>query len=206
MKKLLHLDSSLRSENSISRMLSAQFAQAWNAKYPDGEIIYRDFAIHPLPHLTSNYVTASYKNLAERDAQDIASSELANATVAELFAVDHILIGAPMYNFTVPSTIKTWVDHIVKEGSTFRFGEQGPEALVHGKKVCVVTSHGGDYSADSPWAPMDMLGPWLKNILGFLGMTDLAVISAQNMDLAVDKKADQLAKANAEIQATLAQW
>lgn len=202
---LLHIDSSLRTEGSVSRQLSAAFAAAWQRKYPEGRIIYRDFAVDPLPHLTAAYVSASYKKDG-RTAEEQASAQPADAAVAELMSVDHILIGAPMYNFSAPSSVKTWVDHIVQDQTTFRFGPQGPEGLVKGKRVCAVTSHGGDYSEGSPWAAADMLTPWLRNILGFLGMTDFSAISVQATDFSPEQKAERIAKALSEIEATLAAW
>lgn len=123
-----------------------------------------------------------------------------------LLSVDHLLIGAPMYNFAPPSSIKTWIDHVVKDGVTFRFGPNGPEGLVTGKKVCVISARGGDYTSGDPAAPLDMVAPWLRNILGFLGITDFTAITAEGMDLNPGGRDAALAKAREEIVASLAAW
>ncbi len=205
MKTLLHIDSSLRHEGSYSRQLSATFAKAWQKKYPEGRIIYRDFAINPMPHLTPLYTAASYKKDGLTD-EEKASAKPADEAVAQLFSVDHILIGAPMYNFTAPSSIKTWVDHIVQDNTTFRFGPEGAEGLVKGKKVCLVSSHGGDYSEGSPWAAANMLAPWLRNILGFLGMNDFIVISMEGSEYHPESREARFAKALSNIEDTVSTW
>lgn len=208
MPTLLHLDSSLRraGQGSVSRDLTTRFATAWQRKFPGARVVYRDFAEAPLPHLSPTYIQGSYKPEAERSTDDLAAARLAEETVAEFLAADHLLIGAPMYNFTVPSTIKTWVDHIVKDGQTFRFGPNGPEGLVVGKKVCVISPRGGDYSPGSWYATADMVGPWLRNILGFLGMTDISIINAERLDRTATDREATLAQAAQEIEATLAAW
>ncbi|MCC6231358.1 MAG: FMN-dependent NADH-azoreductase [Verrucomicrobiales bacterium] len=209
MKTLLHIDSSLRpvsARGSVSRQLTAEFAAAWQARHPDGRVIRRDFATQPLPHLTAAYIHASYKPADQRTREDREASQLADETVAELFAADHVLLGAPMYNFTVPSTIKTWVDHIVQDGTTFRFGPEGPEGLVRGKKVCVINSRGGDYGPGSPFAALDMAGPWLRNALGFLGMTDVTLITVDGVDMNPDLRERRMADASRQIASTLEAW
>ncbi|NJM37825.1 MAG: FMN-dependent NADH-azoreductase [Akkermansiaceae bacterium] len=192
MKTLIHLDSSLRGEESNSRILSSAFAKSWQSKFPDGKIIYRDLAKNPIGHLTSEAVQASYKPVEQRTPADIAALKPLHDAVDELMSADHILIAAPMYNFTVPSSIKAWVDHIVVDGRTFSFGANGPEGYVKGKKVFIISSHGGSYTPDSPWAAMNMLTPWLRNILGFLGMTDVESISIEGADFAKDQVAQQM--------------
>jgi len=209
MPSLLHLDSSLRrsgQSGSASREFTAQFAAAWQKKFPGERIVYRDFGVAPLPHLSSTYIEGSYKEETERTSDEQAAARLAEEAVAELLAVDHILIGAPMYNFTVPSSIKTWVDHIVKAGTTFRFGPHGPEGLVTGKKVCVISPRGGDYSEGSWFATADMVGPWLRNILGFLGMTEVTVINAERMERTATDRSAAFTHVAQEIETTLASW
>lgn len=209
MKTLLHLDASLRPSGpggSVSRKLTAEFAAAWKARHPDGRIVSRDFALDPLPHLTPEYIAASYKPASQRTPADLASARRADAIVAELLAADHVLLGAPMYNFTVPSSLKTWVDHIVQDGTTFRFGPEGPEGLVSGKKVCAISSRGGDYTPGSPFAAMDHCGPWLRDVLGFLGMTEFTLITVEGADLNSASLPDRLAQASREILRTLDAW
>lgn len=199
MKTLIHIDSSLREGESNTRILSAAFAKAWQARFPNGKVIYHDFAKNPLPHLSADAVRASYKEANDRTAADTASLQPLNDAVDELMNADHILIAAPMYNFTVPSSIKAWVDHIVVDGRTFSFGANGPQGHVHGKKVIVVSSHGGSYTPESPWATMNMLEPWLRNILGFLGMTDLEAISIEGADFTKDEVPQQMTAAHDRI-------
>ncbi|MGL4399867.1 MAG: FMN-dependent NADH-azoreductase [Luteolibacter sp.] len=199
MKTLIHIDSSLREGESNSRILSAAFAKAWQAKFPEGKVIYKDFARNPLPHLGAESVKASYKPAEDRTPADTAALKPLNDAVDELMSADHILIAAPMYNFTVPSSIKTWVDHIVVDGRTFSFGANGPVGHVHGKKVIIVSSHGGNYTPESPWATMNMLEPWLRNILGFLGMADVETISIEGAEMAKDEVPQQMTAAHDKI-------
>lgn len=134
MKTLIHIDSSLRDGESNTRILSAAFAKAWQAKFPDGKVIYKDFARNPLPHLSAESVKASYKPAEDRTSADTAALKPLNDAVDELMSADHILIAAPLYNFIMPSTIKAWVDHIVMAGRTFSFGPNGPEGHVREKR------------------------------------------------------------------------
>ncbi len=198
MKTLIHIDSSLRDGESNTRILSAAFAKAWQAKFPDGKVIYKDFARNPLPHLGAESVKASYKPAKDRTPADTAALKPLNDAVDELMSADHILIAAPLYNFTMPSTIKVWVDHIVMAGRTFSFGPNGPEGHVREKKVVIVSSYGGSYAPDSPWA-MNLMEPWLKNILGFLGMTDMETITLGGADFAKDQVPWQMTAAHDRI-------
>lgn len=185
---LLHIDSSALGAHSVSRELSAALVDAWKRRNPGAPVTYRDLAAHPLPH----WVPAA-------DANDPAVR--ANAEVLEEFlAADTVVIGAPMYNFGIPSSLKAWIDRIAIAGKTFRYTADGPEGLAGGKKIIVVSSRGGVYSGGSPFAPADFQEPYLRQVFGFLGVTDVEFVRAEGVNLGPDQKAQALASAHASIE------
>ena len=205
MKTLLHLDSSLRAANSVSRLLTAEFVAAWRQRFPDGRIVRRDLAADPTPHLTPAFVTGAERRPGETlTAEEQDALRLSDGLIDEVFAADHLVIGTPMYNFTVPSTLKAWTDQIVRAGRTFAFAADGFQPLVLGKKVTVISASGAGYGPDSPWRGMDHLGEWLRAVLGFLGMTETTVIAAEKMDMNPQGRDAVLAQARAQIHANVA--
>ena len=181
MATVLHIDSSPLGELSVSRKLTADIVAAWLKSHPSDKLVYRDVAAAPPEHLTLELMQVvkfgNTEGLSPRQAQELA---LVNTLVDELFAADVIVIGAPMYNFSVPSALKAWIDHVVRAGSTFRYGANGPEGLLRGKKVFIVTARGGVYS-QGPGKSMDFHEPYLRGVLGFIGLTDVSFIYAEGL-------------------------
>ena len=168
--KLLKIDSSARG-NSISRKLTA---------HPGSEVMERDLAVTALPLVTDEWVAAtrtdpSQLTLAER--QTLAISDM---LIDELVGADVIVIGAPMYNFSISSTLKAWIDQVVRLGRTVTYGANGPKGLLAGKKVFVLTSRGGAYGRGTHYEKLDFQEPYLRHILGFIGLTDVTFIHAEN--------------------------
>lgn len=185
---LLHIDSSALGAHSVSRELSAALSDAWKQRNPGAKAVYRDLAANPLPHWTPL-----------TDANDPAVRENA-AVLEEFLAADTVVIGAPMYNFGVPSSLKAWIDRIAIAGKTFRYSEKGAEGLAGGKKIVVASSRGGVYSQGSPFAAADFQEAYLRQVFGFLGITDVEFVRAEGVNLGPEQKAQALASAHDAIE------
>lgn len=190
--KLLHLDSSALGTNSVTRELSAAVVARWQDAAADLTVEYRDLDAEPLPHLTG-------RSLAKADP---AEAEAAEAALQQFLAADVVVIGAPFYNFSIPSTLKAWIDRVAVAGRTFRYTEAGPEGLAGGKRVIVVSGRGGQYGDASP---ADFQEAYLRQVFGFLGVTDLEIVRAEGVAYSPQHRADALAAAHASIRSPLAQ-
>jgi FMN-dependent NADH-azoreductase len=177
--QLLRIDSSAR-RNSVSRQLTAHFVEAWQQEHPDGAVIERDLATTPLPHITDEWVQAIHTNPESLTAEQKSVLQLSDALVNELVQADTIVIGAPMYNFAIPAPLKAWIDQVVRVGKTVLFAASGPQGILKGKKVYVVTSRGGSFRPGTPTERFDYQEPYLRHILGFIGLTDVTFIHAEN--------------------------
>jgi FMN-dependent NADH-azoreductase len=180
--KLLHIDSSILGDNSISRKLTQTAANQWRQVYPDIDIIYRDLAAQAPNHLSAEVLNAGFVQPEQRSALQRDEVALGEALLEEFIASDVVVIGAPMYNFTIPSQLKAWLDRVLVKGRTFKYTESGPAGLAGGKRVVIVSSRGGIYSAGSPAQAMDHQESYLKAALGFIGITDIAVIRAEGVN------------------------
>ncbi|MGW0995248.1 FMN-dependent NADH-azoreductase [Streptomyces sp. NPDC002520] len=175
MATLLHIDSSaLPAEGSASREVTQAFQENWLAQHPDGAVVYRDLAAEPLPHLTAAGIAAGFADPATHDDAQRAAMAPRNELAAELEAADVVLIGAPMYNLGVPSTLKAWLDHVIIMGRT-----AGETSTVSGKKVVVVASRGGAYGPGTPREGMDFVTPYLQGLLTGLMQMDVHVITPE---------------------------
>ena len=178
--KLLHIDASILGANSASRQLSGAVVQRLRAVTPDLQITYRDLAAQPLGHLSGAHLAAAQGASPESAQlqQDLAASQ---AVLEEFLSADTIVIGAPMYNFTIPSQLKAWIDRIVVAGKTFRYGAAGPEGLAGNKRVIIAISRGGLYGPGAPAAALEHLESYLRGILGFIGVTNPEFIVAEGL-------------------------
>jgi FMN-dependent NADH-azoreductase len=176
--KLLHIDSSARA-GSVTRRLTAKFAGEWRTNHPAGEVIRRDLSTTMLPLITDdwNATRIDPSKLSPEQQRYLSTSD---ALIAEVQAADTIVIGAPMYNFAIPSLLKAWIDQIVRVGKTLAYGPNGPQGLLVNKKVFVVTARGGAYEKGTPREKFDFQEPYLRLILGFVGLTDVTFIHAEN--------------------------
>jgi FMN-dependent NADH-azoreductase len=203
MSKILHIDSSVRSSGSLTRQLGGEFIAKLKAANPAASVVTRDLASTPAPHLTEAVLGAFFTPAEQRNAEQAAAIKTSDALVDELLAADTIVIGAPMYNFSVPSGLKAWIDNVARAGRTFQYGANGPEGLVSGKKVYVVVSTGGAYS-EGPYAAYDHVTTYLRAVLGFLGMTDVTFIVAEGVAMGDEAVASAIAKSRAKIDAIAA--
>jgi FMN-dependent NADH-azoreductase len=183
--KLLHIDSSILGDNSASRMVSREIVARWRRAVPGLEVEHLDLVANELPHLTGQHL-AQMQQPGSRDAQ----------TLADFLAADVVVIGAPMYNFGIATQLKSWIDRVVVAGKTFRYGPNGPEGLVHGKRVIIAISRGGVYPQN---APAEHAESYLKIIFGFIGVTDVTLVRAEGLMLSPEHRQKGLDAALAAI-------
>jgi FMN-dependent NADH-azoreductase len=183
--KLLHLDSSVLGAQSASRELTAAIVAAWQAVHPRGTVAYRDLVAEPLPHLDG-------PALAKADPEAAADAE---QVMQDFLAADVIVIGAPMYNFSIPSQLKAWIDRVAVAGRTFKYTAEGPQGLAGGRKVIVASTRGGIHSG----APSDFVEPYLRQVFGFLGISDIEFVTAEGLAYSPEHRASAMSKALASI-------
>jgi FMN-dependent NADH-azoreductase len=179
MTKVLIIDSAATGDQSVSRKLTAEFAEQLRRREPGAQIVRRDIGRAPIPHLTEETVDTIRGGPAETQAA-AAALALSDTLVAELQSADLIVIGAPMYNFGMPSTLKAWFDHVLRARVTFRYNESGPEGLLKNKRAIVIESRAGFYS-EGPGAAMDHQEPHIRTLLGFVGITDVTYVRAEKL-------------------------
>lgn len=197
--KLLHLDSSVLGPYSVSRDLSADIAKKLSAA-GGVDVSYRDLAATPVPHLSGLTLAAGMGNYdASNDAATQADLALSGSILEEFLAADVLVIGAGLYNFTIPSQLKAWIDRICVAGKTFRYGANGPEGLCGGKRVIVALARGGIYSS-GPAAGFEHGETYLKAVFGFLGITDVEFVIAEGVALGDEAKAAAVSAAKAQIE------
>src|ERR1700730_6728600 len=176
--KLLQIDSSART-SSVTRRLTAKYVDDWRKKHSDGEVVQRDLSVTALPLITDDWGAAYLEDSQLTPAQRSYLST-SDELIEELAAADTVVIGSPMYNFSIPSSLKAWIDQIVRLGKTVGYGPNGPQGLLTRKKVVVITSRGGAYEKGSTREAFDFQEPYLLHILGFIGLTDVTFIHAEN--------------------------
>jgi FMN-dependent NADH-azoreductase len=191
MPTLLQLDSSPL-ESSISRELTREFVKTWKAAHPKGAVIHRDLAANVPKPLDFAWIFSSFTPDASRTPEHDAALALSEELIAELESADEYVFGVAMHNFSIPSVLKLWIDQVVRIGRTVAYGENGPEGLLQGKKATIIIASGGVYEAGTPAEAMNFVDPYLKTILGFIGITDVKFVTAggaaQIMRGAVDRE------------------
>ena len=197
MTKVLVLDSAATGDASVSRKLTRELVDSLGAREGGLAIVQRDIGADPIPHLTAETVTAIRGGAAESDAARAALA-LSDQLISELREADLIVIGAPMYNFGIPSTLKAWFDHVLRARITFQYSEAGPEGLMTGKRAIVVESRAGLYS-EGPAAAMDSQEPHLRNLLGFMGITDVTFVRVEKLAFGPEAAEASLAQASEQL-------
>ncbi|WP_448681065.1 FMN-dependent NADH-azoreductase [Pseudomonas nicosulfuronedens] len=194
--KLLHIDSSILGDNSASRQLSAELVAAWAAAEPGVEVTYRDLAADAISHLSSASLVAAGTPAEMRDAAQKHEAALGEKSIEEFLGADAIVIGAPMYNFSIPSQLKAWIDRIAVAGKTFRYTESGPEGLAVGKKVIIVSTAGGIHAGQPSGIAHEN---YLQLVLNFLGITDIEIVRAEGLAYGDEPRRNAIAGAQASI-------
>jgi FMN-dependent NADH-azoreductase len=194
--KLLHIDSSILGDNSVSRQLSGEVVKAWQAAEPGVEVTYRDLASEGITHFSGITLGALGTTAELRDAVQKHEADLSASTLAEFLAADAVVIAAPMYNFTIPTQLKAWIDRIAVAGQTFRYTEAGPQGLCGNKKVIVVSTAGGLHVGQPTGVGHE---DYLKVLLGFFGITDIEFVRAHGLAYGDEARSKALNDANALI-------
>jgi len=195
MKKILHIISSPRGDASMSIKLGNAIIEKLQAAYPDSQVKEHDLLKDRFPHLDEMHIASFFTPEENRSAQNKEAIRPSDEAIQEITDADIIVIGTPLFNFGIPSSLKAWIDHIARAGVTFKYDENGPEGLIKGKKVYVAMASGGIYS-DGPMASYDFAVPYLRSALGFLGMTDITVYRVEGtmiptiQDTALEKAVD----------------
>ena len=182
MSSLLFITSSLFGADSQSRRIAAEFVENWRREHPGAAVVERDLNIASIPHLNLETLAAAATPAEQRSPAQQEAAALADALIDEVEAAALIVLAAPMYNFSIPSTLKAWIDHIARAGRTFRYGAAGPEGLLKGKKVVVVTGRGGVYS-EGPAMALDFQEPYLRAMLGFVGLDDVSFVHVEGLKI-----------------------
>lgn len=200
---ILHVDSSILGPTSASRALSAEILAAETKRYPDATVRTLDLGVTPMAHLTGAHLAAAQGASPEQAdlAEDIAAG---HAALAGFMEADLVIVGAPMYNFGIPSQLKAWIDRLAVAGQTFRYTPDGPEGLVGGKKVVIASARGGFYGPGTPNAALDHQESYLTAVFAFFGITDVTVVRAEGLALGPDARAAALATASEAIHASVA--
>lgn len=200
--KLLHIDSSVLGNNSVSRQLTAEIVAKWRTSHPGTAVDYLDLAIDAPSHLSADSLgfrmAPGAAKLTDIQRQENAVSE---ALVQQFLAADVIVIGAPLYNFSIPSQLKAWIDRVAQVGRTFKYTEKGPQGLAGGKTVIVASTRGGVYSTSEGGRAMEHQESYLQTVFGFFGITDVRFVRAEGLAMGAEPKAQAIADAELAITA-----
>ncbi len=199
MSKVLLVTSSLFGGQSKSTQIASELVEAWRRAHPGTTVVERALTADAIPHLSLDALAAVMTPAEQRSAQQSASVDFADRLIEEVETADVIVLAVPMYNFSIPSTLKAWIDHIARAGRTFRYTSTGPEGLLKGKKVFVVTGRGGVYSGNAPAKSLDFQEPYLRGVLGFLGLTDTIFVHVEGLRVSPEAAEQGIARARGEI-------
>ncbi|MCG6576093.1 FMN-dependent NADH-azoreductase [Pseudomonas sp. AF32] len=194
--KLLHIDSSILGDNSASRQLSREVVEAWKAADPDVVVTYRDLAADAISHFSAQTLVAAGTSAELRDAALQHEANLSAATLDEFLSADAVVLAAPMYNFTIPTQLKAWIDRIAVAGKTFTYSEAGPQGLCGGKKLVIVSTAGGLHAGQPSGVGHEQ---YLTHMFGFLGITDIEIVRAEGLAYGDDMRTKAMAEAKAQI-------
>ncbi len=199
--RLLHIDAAITGETSVSRQLTERTVAAWRAAHPELQVDYLDLAAQPVAHYNGEALALRHgqtENLSDAQKRENAVTE---RLLAQFLAADVVVLGAPFYNFGIPTQLKAWIDRIVQPGRTFRYTADGPEGLAGNKTVVIVSSRGGVYSDSAAARSLEHQESYLHTVLGFMGVTDVRVVRAEGLGLGAEAKTAALAQAEGAIAA-----
>lgn len=199
--KLLHIDSAITGAHSVSRALTAQTIAALQAAHPEATVEYLDLAVHAPNHFTMDAMAPRTGQTEGLSALQQAENAVSEQLVSQFLAADVVVIGAPFYNFSIPTQLKAWLDRLAQPGRTFRYTANGPEGLAGNKKVIIASARGGVYSTSAQAQAMEHQESYLSVVMGFFGITDVQVVRAEGVGMGEQAKADALAAAQEAIEA-----
>ncbi|ASJ26316.1 FMN-dependent NADH-azoreductase [Laribacter hongkongensis] len=197
--KLLHIDSSVLAEHSVSRQLTARIVTEWQATHPGTAVEYLDLAQDTPATLSGAELAARMTPADSRSAEQTAAAARTEAFLQQFLAADVIVVGAPMYNFSIPSQLKNWIDCIAQAGRTFKYTETGPVGLAGNKTVIVASTRGGVYSTSEALRALDHQESYLRTVLGFMGIDNVRIVRAEGVNQGADRRSQALAAAEADI-------
>lgn len=203
---LLHLDSSPRLQQSFSRQLTQRFVDAWQRANPNSRILYRDIGRFSVPHIDEIWVSAYESEPATRTPEMQAALTLSDQFIDELMVADRYVFGIPMYNLTIPSTFKAYIDQIVRRDRTVQFQNGNLQGVLENKKLLVITTRKFSYRPDSGRAERDFQEPYLRSIFGILGITDITFVHADHLAAENSVKQQFLAEAAQMLDVLALQW
>jgi len=180
MKNILLIESSPRGNDSYSHQAARSIVNELLARNPGGKVVERNLGENPPPHVGLSFITEMYAPPEQRTAEQVKALVLSDTLIDEVFRADTIVVAVPMHNFAPPSTLKAWIDHVARAGRTFSYGANGPEGLLKGKHAIVVLASGGVYT-NGRAKPFDFTEPYLRTVLGFLGITDVDVVRVEGV-------------------------
>ena len=199
--QLLHIDSSINGNNSASRKLTAQIVDAWKAKHEGTQVSYLDLVADAPNHFTAAAMAPRTGQSEGLSAEQVAENAVSERLVQQFLAADVVVIGAPFYNFSIPTQLKAWIDRIAQAGRTFNYTDKGPVGLAGGKTVIVASTRGGIYSTSDAMKAMEHQESYLKVVLGFFGITDVRIVRAEGLGMGPDAVAAAFASATKDVQA-----
>jgi len=204
MKNILLIESSPRGSESISHQAARSIVNELQRRHPDAQLTVRDLAQNPPPHVGQAFISGIHTPPEQRTPDQAKAIALSDALIDELFAADTLVIALPMHNFAPPSTFKAWIDHVARAGRTFSYSSHGPQGLLKGKRAILVLASGGVYTNDQ-MKPYDFIEPYLRTVLGFLGITDVVVVRAEGVASSAIGPVKALAAASEQSKQILAQ-
>ena len=193
MSILMKIDSSPMGERSISRKLTEEFAKTWIESHPDGSVITRDLTTTDIPVVDGAWVAAAYTREDARTAEQKGILRVSDMLIADLQKADEYVVGVPMHNFSIPSTLKLWIDQVMRAGKTFAYGSNGAKGLLTGKKATLLMASGGVYEHGTALASLNFVTPYLLTVFGFMGVTDVNFIAAEGTSKLMTGKVDRQA-------------
>ena len=197
--KLLHINSGILGTASVSRQLSANAVAEWRVQHPNTEVVYRDLVAQPLTHLAGDQLFAAAADPGQQSPEMRSILAESERVLREFLDADIVVIGAPMYNFSIPSQLKAWIDRIAIKGKTFAYTEYGPKGLAGDKTVIIASARGGFYGEASPVAAWDHQEAYLKAVFGFLGVTDMRFLRAEGLNVSPQQKEKAIHEANGSV-------
>jgi FMN-dependent NADH-azoreductase len=206
MAKVLVITASPRGERSVSRTLTLQFVQLWAQRNPGETVLLRDLGHHPVPHVTEPWVAGSFGGPEAQTTETRAAIAVSDQLVDEFLGCDRFIFGVPMYNLNVPSTLKAYIDQIIRAGRTFAMGPHGYEGLVKDRKALFILTSGGAFAAGTPAAAMNFQEPYLRAIFGFIGLTAVRFVTADSLNLGADAAQHAREMAERELRELAQTW
>ncbi len=203
MSHILHVDASSRSERSVTRQLTREFLDLRRIEHPQEVVTYRDVGRFPVPHVTEAWIVGAFAPPEAHTHEAREAMAFSDLLIEELLGADRFVFGVPMYNFSVPSAFKAYVDQIVRVNKTIDSSWQG---LVRNKKALFITARGGSYAPESPIHPFDFQEPWLRTIFGFIGVSDVTFVHAQALNMGDEQRAAGMQEAKRQLADLAKTW